>query len=115
MKDDISSLTATIKADANIVGWPSREIDATSLSTLKWLEEEAAKIIQGNAEASVKQAKALKSDIFGFGLRLSKQHPAYFRKIKDQWNDHYFPELQVNYAVKVSIRKTGTTGNTTLK
>lgn len=101
--------------EANIVDRPCTNVDLTDPATIERLEKRAERQLRSNEEAAVKKAQQFKTDILGFGSQLGKEHPQAWKKIKDKWNDVYFPELDVRYDIKLNIRKTGTTGNTTLK
>lgn len=73
-------------------------------------EENMKKII----EKAIKVAKENHSDIFGFGNMLYKKDYKYFNKIKSEWHDTYFPNLEVEVDVDVSLKSKGSL-ETTLK
>ncbi|GGG64162.1 Ger(x)C family spore germination protein [Paenibacillus radicis (ex Gao et al. 2016)] len=107
--------TIHIRSEGNIVERGCRDVDITDPATIEKLEREADEIIQGNAEAAVKRAKSMKSDFLGFGAQLNKDHPSVWKQVNKDWNDTYLPDLKIRYKIKMLIRKTGTTGNSTLK
>jgi len=113
--EDTPVVTIGLRTEAAVVNMPCKHIDLTDPAAISKLEEESALSIKSNAIAAVKRAKALHSDVFGFGNQLGKDHPAYWKRIRDDWNEKYFPKAEIRYDIKVFIRKTGTTGNTTLK
>lgn len=104
-----------VRSEGNIVGRHCPTVDVTDPATIAELDREASTYMRAHSEAAVKKAKALKSDILGFGVQLAKEHPVYWKTVKDDWNEHYFPNVQVEYDIKLNIRKTGTIGNTTLQ
>jgi spore germination protein KC len=108
-------MDVSIRAEANIVSRQCRDIDLTDPQTIRRLEQETKQIIQSNVEATVARAKKMKSDIIGFGSQLGKDQPAYWKEVKDTWNDEMFPQTIVNYKIELFIRKTGTIGNSTMK
>jgi spore germination protein KC len=108
-------IDVSIRAEANIVSRQCRDIDLTDPLTIKRLEQETKQIIQSNVETTVARAKKMKSDIIGFGSQLGKDQPAYWKEVKDTWNDDMFPQTNVNYKIELFIRKTGTIGNSTMK
>jgi len=58
-------------------------------------------------EAVVKKAQEeYNADIFGFGNQIYKKHPGLWKKIGKDW-DRIFPLVEVNYDVKVTLRRTG--------
>ncbi|MGO4500332.1 Ger(x)C family spore germination protein [Paenibacillus sp. 2RAB27] len=115
VQDGKPVIDVSIRAEANIVSRQCRDIDLTDPQTIKRLEQETKQIIQSNVEATVARAKKMKSDIIGFGSQLGKDQPAYWKEVKDTWNDEMFPQTNVNYKIGLFIRKTGTIGNSTMK
>lgn len=111
----VPEVTVHIHSEANVVDRTCRDIDLIDPQVIKQLEDQTRQVIQSNIEATVKRAKEMKSDIVGFGSMLGKEHPAYWKTVKDAWNDDMFLQTKVNYAVEAVIRNTGTTGNSTLK
>ncbi|WP_336775547.1 Ger(x)C family spore germination protein [Paenibacillus sp. MMO-58] len=105
----------SIRTEANIVERSCTHVDLSNPATIKELEGQTKKAIQSNAEAAVNHAKDMKADIFGFGTQMEKEHPAFWYKVKDQWRDEYFPKLKVSYKIKLYIRETGTTENSTIR
>jgi spore germination protein KC len=115
LKNEKPEIIVHISAEANIVDRPCTDVDVTDPATIKRLEDETMQVLKTNAEAAVMRAKRMKSDIFGFGNKLGKEHPAYWKKVEGSWNDDYFPRAKVDFDIELFIRKTGTTGNSTLK
>ncbi|WP_028612616.1 Ger(x)C family spore germination protein [Paenibacillus harenae] len=104
-----------ILTEANIVDSPCMDVDVTDPATINRLQEETAQVLKSNAEAAVRRAKRMKSDILGFGNKFGKEHPGYWKQVEDSWNDQYFPLAKVEFDIELYIRKTGTTGKSTLK
>ncbi|CAH1195226.1 Spore germination protein B3 [Paenibacillus allorhizoplanae] len=115
VKNGKPEMNVSIRTEANIVGRQCRDIDLTDPQVIKRLEEESEQILQSHVEAVVSRAKKMKSDILGFGSQLGKDEPAYWKEVKDTWNDDMFPQTKVNYKVDLFIRKTGTIGNSTMQ
>ncbi|BFT72218.1 Ger(x)C family spore germination protein [Paenibacillus sp. P36] len=115
IQNGLPEVNVQVRVEANIVDRPCIDVDLMDPATMKHLEEETKKIVQSNMEATVAHAKQIKSDIIGFGNQVGKEHPAYWEQVKDEWNDETFPKTKVHYDIQVFIRKTGTTGNTTMK
>ncbi|WP_201007753.1 Ger(x)C family spore germination protein [Paenibacillus glycanilyticus] len=105
----------SIRTEGNIVERTCTDVDLSDPATIKKLEGQTKQAILGNVEAAVQRAKELKSDIFGFGTQLEKEHPAYWNQVKDQWREEYFPQLKVTYKIKMFIRDTGTIENSTIR
>lgn len=105
----------SIRSEGNINQRSCRNLNLMDPGTIKQLQKDTIKIIRSNAVAAVNRSKALKSDFLGFGDQLAKNHPQYWDKVKEQWIEDYLAKVQVEYKIQMLIRKTGTTGNTTLK
>ncbi|MEV5030481.1 Ger(x)C family spore germination protein [Paenibacillus sp. LPE1-1-1.1] len=103
------------QTEANLVDRGCREVNLKDPAVIGQLEQQVEGVMQSNADASVKHAKKLKSDIFGFGSTLGKQQPEMWKKMQKGWNEEGFPALKLHYHIEVHLRKTGTTGNTTIK
>nr|WP_238327818.1 Ger(x)C family spore germination C-terminal domain-containing protein [Paenibacillus gorillae] len=107
--------TINIRSEGNIVDRGCRDVDIADPATIEKLQIAAGNVIRDHCEAAVKKAKEMKSDFLGFGNQLQKDHPSVWQQVKTDWNDTYLPDVKIQYKIKLLIRKTGTTGNTTLK
>lgn len=56
-----------------------------------------------------------KSDILGFGNMIYKNYPDTWQKIKNNWNDTYFPKAQINIQTDIQLVSTGSLENTIRK
>lgn len=115
MEDGMPKGLVRIRTEANIVDRPCGRVDLNDPATIKQLEKQAAAVMEKNAMAAIARAKELKTDIFGFGEQLGKSDPRAWNRVKESWSDAYFPHIEVAYKIELFIRKTGTTGNTTLQ
>lgn len=70
----------------------------------------AARIRQLAERALEKTQKQYKVDVVGFGKRLSIDHPAVWRRVKDDWEDR-FSRMPVKVKVEVRIQEFGTRGS----
>lgn len=110
LKSEINNHTPTITATVQIEGNVGDVECETNLSISKNLEELEDKVendVKDKMEKSVKAAKELKSDIFGFGTLLYRNHPGEWKVMKQNW-DEEFQEVKVNYEVNVTIPRLGT-------
>ena len=81
--------------------------------TIKDIEKELNKTIKKQINKAIKKMQTkYKSDIFGFGNLIYKNHPDAWKKIKDKWNDVYFPKIKVNIQTDVELVSTGSLENT---
>lgn len=103
------------RTEANVVDRACKSIDLTDPATIVKLQHQVEKVMKSNAEASIRRAKKLKSDVFGFGVTLNQQQPSQWKQVKKDWDNQGFPALKVHFDFEVFIRKTGTTGNTTMR
>jgi spore germination protein KC len=101
------SITIELNVEANL-GEIQCDMDLTKTETIKKMEDGAEKQVQSIMEKSISKAKKdLKSDIFGFGEVIHRQHPKAWKKLKNHW-DETFQELEVNYKINYQIRRLGT-------
>ena len=56
-----------------------------------------------------------KSDILGLGNMIYKNYPDTWQKIKNNWNDTYFPKAQINIQTDIQLVSTGSLENTIRK
>lgn len=85
----------------------SGEYDILKEADIEEMERIFAKEIESQVSRTVKKAqKELNTDFLGFGEHIFRNHPGTWRKISDRW-DAIFPEIDVNYDVKVRILRTG--------
>ena len=66
----------------------------------------AQQVIAREVQAAIDQAKALKSDVFGFGEAIRRRYPGQSKQALADW-DSEFPQLEVNVSVTAMIRSTG--------
>lgn len=93
------------------VGEVRCDIDLSTTEGIKALEKSTEKSHEEIIMASVKKAKKLKADIFGFGEAIHRASPKAWKRLKKDWNKKGFVELPVTVHPTVKIRRTGTTGN----
>ena len=77
---------------------------------LKGAEQKFAKVIEKECALSIQKEKQLGLDFLGIGRHLEQKNPAYWKTVKDQWEDKIadFP-LSVN--VEVTIHHSGMSSN----
>ncbi|MDD4315922.1 MAG: Ger(x)C family spore germination protein [Clostridia bacterium] len=68
---------------------------------LKIVEEAMNKDLSQRLKKSITKVQTeYKSDIYGFGKHLHMQQPKEWKKVKDAWDDEYFPKAEVTVTVK---------------
>lgn len=81
-------------------------LDLSKSSELLKLQIELRKKIKRELETSIQFAQKYKTDVFGFGEKLSHIDEDYWKKVKHNWNDEIFPNLKVNVEVDATITRT---------
>ena len=72
-------------------------------------KKRAAETIETNIRSLIdKAAREYGSDIFGFGNAVYKKSPAYWNRIKPQW-DQIFQKLEIDVSAEVKIKDTANT------
>ena len=51
--------------------------------------------------------KEYKTDIFGYGNYIYKNHYQKWEKLKNRWNKEIFPDLNIEISTKISLKNTG--------
>lgn len=82
------------------------DLDVTKIENLEAINRISESKIMDNCNKSVQKAQELKTDIFGFGERFHAKDPAYWKTVKDNWNE-VFTTLPVHINVKAELVTTG--------
>ncbi|CAM3667479.1 MULTISPECIES: Ger(x)C family spore germination protein [Paenibacillus] len=113
--NDRPEMDIKIRLEGNIGAVECSGLDLSQPATVRELEAEMEKDIKQSLEAIVEKVQTeLKVDIFGFGEALRHSHPRAWKRMKEAWNDRYFPNLETRIHVDYKIRRTGTTNDTFL-
>lgn len=96
-------LSLTVKGNVDEVHDPDLLLDKPS--HLKKLEKIMARQITREVEASLRRARELRADVFGFGQLFRRHQPAEWASMEDNWED-IFPLVPVQIEVKVILRRT---------
>ena len=96
-KGSISEVTCDLKIDEH-----------ESIKEISKLSEE--KIVEF-VNAGIDFAKENKTDIFGFGNMIYKEDFKYWYKIKDNWNDSIFEQVEFEIEAKIDIATKGSIDN----
>ncbi|WP_173917664.1 Ger(x)C family spore germination protein [Halobacillus sp. Marseille-Q1614] len=114
MNNEKPAIIVSLEAEAN-VGEVQCDIDLSKIKTIKKLDEQLEKTLKDRMELAIDSAQEkYKSDIFGFGNSIHRQHPKYWKKVEKSWDEH-FPELDVKVDVSTDIRRKGTTAQPAIK
>lgn len=99
-------ITIHVKAEGDI-GEVSIPIDVSNPKRILEIEKRIEKEIKKEIHMAVQRAQDNRADIFGFGEAVHISDPKLWKKLKHNWNEQYFPELEVNVRVDAFIRRTG--------
>ncbi|MEH6908460.1 Ger(x)C family spore germination protein [Neobacillus drentensis] len=94
-------------------GWISEANTAINLmdpKTIEKIEKLTEKAVKKEVQTSIKEAKRLKCDIFGFGDVVHKANPVIWKNLEKDWNN-YFADLEVNVKVESYVRREGVRTN----
>lgn len=103
-----------IGADANI-GEVDVPIDITNPRLFLQIERLYMQAVHDEAVATIKLMQQQKSDIFGFGEVVHRDHPKQWRTLKRDWNDVTFPTIEVKVKVEAYLRNTGLRNRTIME
>lgn len=109
-KNDIPAITINVRAEGDIreVRTP---VNLEDPKVILEIEKELEKKIKTMLEETVKRTQQNRTDIFGFGEEVHRSNPKKWRKMKSEWNNNYFPNLNVKIKVEAYIRRTGLRSN----
>ncbi|MFC5531429.1 Ger(x)C family spore germination protein [Cohnella yongneupensis] len=113
MKDGQLKVDVVVSAESN-VGEVKCGIAIEKLDTLQQLEREWSDAVKSEIHRAVKQAQAIKADVFGFGMSLQRHHPKQWNAVKDDWGS-VFAKAEVNVTFRGIIRRTGMRGKSLLE
>ncbi|WNS73485.1 Ger(x)C family spore germination protein [Bacillus sp. DTU_2020_1000418_1_SI_GHA_SEK_038] len=106
--------TIKVQVEGNVGDVKCRGLDLKKTETIYNLEKIGEKALKEVIQSSIEVTqKEFQSDVFGFGEALHRSDPAYWKKVKKEWNQK-FSEMPVTIEVDVKIRQTGTIGNSPL-
>ncbi|MCM3690469.1 Ger(x)C family spore germination protein [Neobacillus niacini] len=80
--------------------------DLTNTKVLTDIEEDLEKEITRQVQRTIQISQDTGTDVFGFGTKLSKDNPSYWKKHKKEWNT-LFSKAKVAVNVKASINDSG--------
>lgn len=110
IKEGKPSFTFDLKATGRVLENDSN-LDLSSISNLKLVENEFSKEIERSMKKTIVQQlqKKLKTDVLGLGRVLHIEYPYYWKKIKERWEQDIYPNVPVTVKVDVNIARIGRT------
>ncbi|WP_154974586.1 Ger(x)C family spore germination protein [Priestia megaterium] len=82
-------------------------VDIKNPKVIRKMEQAIGKKIEKDLKMAIERAKKNRTDILGFGEVIHRTRPNQFKKFKQEWNDVYFPKLEVDITVEAYIRRAG--------
>ncbi|MCQ9284155.1 Ger(x)C family spore germination protein [Priestia aryabhattai] len=82
-------------------------VDIKNPKVITKMEQSIGKKIEKDLKMAIERAKKNRTDILGFGEVIHRTRPNQFKKFKQEWNDVYFPKLEVDITVEAYIRRAG--------
>lgn len=93
--------------EEGILGEMPSPLDLLDPAVIAGLEKAQDEVIASEVRAALEKAQSVRSDVFGFGEILRRQHPEEWQQVKGDWRQ-LFAELQVEVVVNSRIAGTGT-------
>ncbi len=106
MKKGQPKISIHVRAEGDI-GEVTVPVNLTDPHVLMNIEKVLEKEIKKEMNDAIQRAQKNKSDIFGFGEVVHRSDPKAWKKLKHDWNDVHFPELEVDVTVDAFVRRTG--------
>ncbi|MDC3415868.1 Ger(x)C family spore germination protein [Aquibacillus salsiterrae] len=78
--------------------------------TINELEASFAKKKEKMSLDTIETAKKWQTDIFGFGEKIYQQKPKLWQRVKENWDEEGFVNLEVDVKAEFNIKRTGTIG-----
>ena len=104
--NDQITVNTAIKISLNMVQ-QNGAFDINKSEELKKIEDAVNKQISEEIAGAIKKAQTdFRSDIFGFGVSMHKQHPEKWEEIKENWDD-FFSGAEINVSVESTIDRMG--------
>jgi spore germination protein KC len=105
-KDGKLKVSINIQTEGIIKDLNCPKLNVSEIATIKKLEKHANGKIEQDAKKSIQKAQHLKSDIFGVGNQIYRDHPKDWANLEKNW-DQKFSQAEVEFHVTSIIRRLG--------
>jgi len=102
VKDEKPVVDIKLKGEARIIE-VNGNIDLEDYKTIEELQKKASKIIKDNTNKAIELAIKNKADIFGIGLNFHQNHPNYYKKVKDDW-ENMLGDIKYNISSELILK-----------
>ncbi|MCM3389872.1 Ger(x)C family spore germination protein [Ureibacillus chungkukjangi] len=109
-KNDIPTITINVRAEGDIREVRT-QINLNDPKVILELEKELENNIKTLLEETIKRTQQNQTDIFGFGEEVHRSNPKKWKNMKNDWNNNYFPNLNVQVNVEAFVRRSGLRSN----
>ncbi|WP_456364938.1 spore gernimation protein KC (plasmid) [Priestia aryabhattai] len=82
-------------------------VDITNPEIITRMEQSVRQKIKKDLKMAIRRAQKNRTDILGFGEVIHRTRPNQFKKLESEWNDVYFPKIDVDITVEAYIRRAG--------
>ncbi|MCP3810296.1 Ger(x)C family spore germination protein [Paenibacillus sp. Lou8.1] len=101
------SFTVRIKADIKLNESSDNSVDFLKESFIQTAKEAAQDEIKQTVSLSLNTLqKEMRADVVGFGTKVKVNYPAYWDRVKENWQDT-FSQIPIDVQAKVQIERTG--------
>jgi Ger(x)C family germination protein len=104
-KDGVPSIRVKIIEVGSLSSQSSSDIMITKEGVV-YMEKSKEKAIRNEIIKSIKKAKELNADVFGFGEALRKKYPKEWNWIEGKWNE-LFLDLNVEIDIETTVERSG--------
>lgn len=109
IKDDKPEVSIKTSGNAKVME-VNGHIDLEDDSVIKEIQKKSNKEIKKYIKKAIDVATKNETDIFGFGLKLYKNNPDHYNKVKDTWNQD-LKDLDINIKSDLIIKSISSTQN----
>jgi len=103
----------TTIAVEEVLGQNEQLSQAEWVDLMKGAEKTFAKVIEKECKLSIAKEKGLDLDFLGIGRHIEERNPAYWKTVKDQWEEK-IPDFPVSVNVEVVIHHSGMSNNSVI-
>jgi Ger(x)C family germination protein len=109
VKDDKLWFTLEAKYIGSLGENTETEQKGLDLNFQTAVEQSLAAEFTRQVEAAYYKQQEVKAEVCDLGWLVHRQHPQYWKQIKDRWDDEVFPTVPLEVNIKVVIRRPGMT------
>lgn len=108
---DINTVELKVNGSGHILGVDNK-VDLTNTKVIKEIEAALEKHMEKELNKTIEKLQnKFKSDVLGIGKQMFIKYPDKWEKMKDEWNDKYFPKLKITIKTNITIDGSGSLKN----